>query len=294
MLLGVFGFSIVDASTKWLTQGYGTWQIMVLSRIPPLILAFAVTMQATGSPFRLRTKFLKQHAFRGVLVLVTTYAFYDGLRYLPLADCISIAFAAPLFVTAMSGPLLGERVGWRRWCAVGVGFVGVIIAVRPVGGEVNFGAILILISACTYATLLITLRPLSAKESPHNILFYSTAISILGSFPLGFIDWVPPSAFDWGLFMVQGTASAVAQLAMIRAFRLGEASLLAPIEYTALIWGTIFGVLFWNQLPTPQVLAGAVLIIAASFYIAQREARLARHQQKRDSQTVPEHASMPE
>ncbi len=241
MLLAVFGFAIVDATTKWLTTGYGTWQIVAVTRLPALIVALCLTARATGSPFRLRTKFIKIHLMRSVLVIITTVTFFEALRYLPLADCIAVAFAAPLFVTAMSGPLLGEKVGWRRWSAVGVGFVGVMIAVRPGAGGVNIGAILVLVSALTYAMLLISLRTLSGKESPHNILFYSTAISIGVAIPMAAVEWHEPSLGDWGLFMLQGSASAMAQLAMIRAFRLGEASLLAPIEYTALIWDAVRG-----------------------------------------------------
>ena len=294
MLLGVFGFSIVDAATKWLTGDFGTWQIVAVTRLPPLFFALILTARATGNPFRLHTRHIKSHAIRGLFVLSTTYCFYAALRYLPLADCVAIAFAAPLFITALSGPLLGERVGWRRWSAVVIGFVGVLIAVRPDTTGISFGAILALAAALAYAFVLITLRTISGKESPHNILFYSSAFSIVVAFPFAVLEWHQPSLSDWGLMLLQGTASTLAQLAMIRAFRLGEASLLAPIEYTGLVWATMFGLMFWHEWPTAQVIGGAVLIIAASFYIAQREARIAQGQQKRDSQTVPEHASLPE
>lgn len=294
MLLGVFGFSIVDAATKWLAGDFGTWQIVALTRLPPLFFAMILTARATGSPFHLHTRHIKTHILRGFFVLGTTYTFYAALRYLPLADCVAIAFAAPLFITALSGPMLGERVGWRRWSAVVIGFVGVLIALRPDTTGISIGAILALSAAVTYAFVLITLRTISGKESPHNILFYSSAFSMLVAIPFAVLEWQSPSLGDWGLILLQGTASTLAQLAMIRAFRLGEASLLAPIEYTGLVWATSFGFIFWQEFPTNQVIGGAALIIAASFYIAQREARLHRNQQKRDSQTVPEHASLPE
>src|SRR3982751_243300 len=130
--IGVLSFAVVDTATRLLRVDYdlGTWQITFLTRIPPLLVALAVTMQATGSPFRVQTKFFWRHLLRGGLVLLTTTTFFAALKYLPLADCIVIAFAAPIFVTALSGPMLGEKVGWRRWSAVGVGFAGVIVAVR--------------------------------------------------------------------------------------------------------------------------------------------------------------------
>jgi drug/metabolite transporter (DMT)-like permease len=202
-----------------------------------------------------------------------------------------IAFAAPIFVTALSGPLLRERVGWRRWSAIAVGFVGVVIAVRP-QGSVGIGTILILTSAIAYALTLLTLRPLSGKESTHNILFYSTAFTFVLAVVPGILEWKPVSLTAAALMVIQGLASAGGQFLMVRAFRLGEASMLAPLEFTALVWATAGGYLFWNDLPTITVLAGAALIIGANIYIAQREARLA--QRRRALSDVPEHASVPE
>jgi drug/metabolite transporter (DMT)-like permease len=300
--VGVFSFSVVDAATKllrgepdtvtrWIPGNFdlGTWQVILLTRIPPLCVALMLTAQATGSPFRLRTRFWKMHLLRGFLVLATTFTFYAGLRYLPLADCIVIAFAAPIFVTALSGPLLGEKVGWRRWSTVGVGFVGVIIAVRP-DGAVGIGTILILASAVAYALTLLTARPLSGKESSHNIVFYSTVFGVVVAIVPGILEWKPISMTAWILIVVQGLASASGQITMIKAFRLGEASMLAPLEFTALIWAAACGLAFWSEFPTVEVLAGAALIIGANIYIAHREARLAQ----RNELPVPEHPSVPE
>jgi drug/metabolite transporter (DMT)-like permease len=301
--LGVLSFSVVDAATKllrgdadvvtrWLPGNFdlGTWQVILLTRIPPICVALVLTAQATGSPFRLGTKFWKMHLLRGVLVLATTFTFFAGLKYLPLADCIVIAFAAPIFVTALSGPLLGEKVGWRRWSAVAVGFAGVIVAVRP-DGSIGIGTLLIMASAVAYALTLLTLRPLSGKEHMHNILFYSTAFSLVIAIVPAILEWKPISPIAWALILVQGLASACGQLTMVKAFRLGEASMLAPLEFTALIWAAACGLAFWDEFPTLEVLAGAALIIGANIYIAHREARLARN---RELPAVPEHASVPE
>ncbi|HVZ00221.1 MAG TPA: DMT family transporter [Dongiaceae bacterium] len=302
--IGVFSFSVVDAATKllrgdpgtvtrWVPGNFdlGTWQVILLTRIPPLCVALVLTAQATGSPFRLATGFWKMHLLRGLLVLATTFTFYAGLRYLPLADCIVIAFAAPIFVTALSGPLLGERVGWRRWSAVAVGFAGVVVAVRP-DGSVGIGTFLILASAVAYALTLLTLRPLSGKEHSHNILFYSTVFGLVVAIVPAALEWKPISLTAAALIVVQGLASACGQLTMIKAFRIGEASMLAPLEFTALIWAAACGLAFWGDFPTLEVLAGAALIIGANVYIAHREARLA--QRKRELPPVPEHASVPE
>jgi drug/metabolite transporter (DMT)-like permease len=241
-----------------------------------------------------QTKFFKMHMLRGVLVLVTTVTFFAALKYLPLTDCIVIAFAAPIFVTALSGPMLKEKVGWRRWSAVVVGFAGVAVAIDPTGtweGQTGLGIGLVLLSALAYALTLLTLRKLSGKEHTHNLLFYSTAFSVVVAAVPGILEWQPISWQAAGVMLIQGAASASGQIAMIRAFRFGEASMLAPIEFTALIWATLFGFWFWSDLPTVAVLVGAALIIGANLYIAHREARLAN---RKNFPPLPQHASLPE
>jgi drug/metabolite transporter (DMT)-like permease len=294
--LGVLSFAVVDAATRLLRVDYdlGTWQITFLTRIPSLVVALAVTAHAMGSPFRVQTKFFKMHLLRGFLVLMTTLTFFAALKYLPLADCIVIAFAAPIILTALSGPFLGEKVGWRRWSAVMVGFAGVVVAVDPTAsweGDVGLGIGLVLVSALTYALTLLTLRQLSGKEHTHNLLFYSTAFTIVVAAVPGILEWQPIGWQAGGVMLIQGLASVAGQLAMIHAFRFGEASMLAPIEFTALIWATGLGFWLWGDLPTVAVLIGAALIIGANLYIAHREARLAN---RKRFPPVPEHASLPE
>ncbi|HVJ34849.1 MAG TPA: DMT family transporter [Terriglobia bacterium] len=283
---GVFGFSVLDAVTKLLTEGYGTWQIMVLSRICPVLTAVFLAQRSSAGGMPFRTGFALTHAGRAVLVVATTWCFYECLRYLQLADAIAIAFAAPLFMTSLSGPLLGEKVGARRWSAVLIGFVGVMVALQPGKSGISWGAFLALAAAATYALGQLWLRPLSGKEQGHNILFYSSVFSGLVGLVPTILEWKTPSLGDWLLFLIQGSCSAGAQLCMIRAFKIGEASLLAPLEYTALLWATIFGFAFWGQLPSIQVLGGAGIIIASSLYIAHREVQQGR---KRPADvTVPE------
>jgi drug/metabolite transporter (DMT)-like permease len=283
---GVFGFSVLDAVTKLLTEGYGTWQIMVLSRICPILTAIFLAHRSsdTGIPFK--TSFTRTHLGRAILVVATTWTFYECLRYLQLADAIAIAFAAPLFMTSLSGPLLREKVGPRRWAAVLIGFVGVMVALQPGKSGISWGAFLALSAAATYALGQLWLRPLSGKEKGHNILFYSSVFSGLVGLVPAILEWKNPSLTDWLLFLLQGSCSAGAQLCMIRAFKIGEASLLAPLEYTALLWATIFGFAFWGQLPAVQVLGGAGIIIASSLYIAHREVQQGRRRPA--DVTVPE------
>jgi len=221
----------------------------------------------------LRSGFIKSHMLRSLLIVATTWTFFECLRYLELADAIAIAFAAPLFITAMSGPILGEKVGWRRWTAVILGLVGVVVALQPGRHGISWGALLALIAAITYAMGQLWLRPLAGLEKSHNIVFYGTLFSGLIVLGPAIHEWTwPVNAFDWGLFLLQGSCSTLGQLCMVRAFRVGEASLLAPFEYTALIWAGLFGYIIWGDMPTLQVLGGTAIIICASLYIAHREA----------------------
>jgi drug/metabolite transporter (DMT)-like permease len=283
---GVFGFSILDAVTKLLTEGYGTWQIMILSRICPIITAIYMMRRSGDEGIPFKTPFTRTHAARSLLVVATTWAFYECLRYLQLADAIAIAFAAPLFMTSLSGPLLGEKVGPRRWAAVLVGFVGVMAALQPGKSGISWGALLALCAAACYALGQLWLRRLSGKERGYNILFYSSFYSGLVGIVPAILEWKSPSFHDWLLFLLQGSCSAIAQLCMIRAFKIGEASLLAPLEYTALLWATILGFAFWGQLPSIEVLGGAGIIIASSLYIAHREMQLGRR--RRAEVSLPE------
>lgn len=273
MTLGVFGFCVLDALTKRLTEDYGTWQIIFLSRVVTTTAILLLVTRSHRSIRPLQSRFVKTHLMRSVLVIATTWTFFECLRYIDLADAVAIAFAAPLFMTALSGPLLGEKVGWRRWSAVSIGFVGVIIAVQPSAEGIGYGAFLALCAAATYALLQLWLRPLSGREVSHNIIFYSTLFSgLLAMFP-AIAEWRWPDTTGWLIVLAQGSCSTIAQTCMIRAFRQGEASMLAPLEYTGLIWAGLFGYLFWDEIPTLQVIIGACIIIAAAIYIAQREAK---------------------
>jgi drug/metabolite transporter (DMT)-like permease len=299
--LGVLSFAVVDAATRALRVDYdlGTWQITFLIRIVPLLVALAVTAQATGSPLRIHTRFFRMHMIRGALVLFTTLTFFAALKYLPLADCIVIAFAAPILMTALSGPMLKEKVGWRRWLAVIVGFAGVAVAANPTEsweGNTGIGIGLVLLAALAYALTLLTLRGLSGKEHTHNLLFYSTAFSFVVAVIPGILEWQPIGWNAAGVMLIQGAASAAGQFAFIRAFRFGEASMLAPIEFTSLIWATLFGLWLWGDFPTVTVLVGAALIIGANLYLTRREAQIARANSTlgKSFPPVPEHASLPE
>jgi drug/metabolite transporter (DMT)-like permease len=168
--------------------------------------------------------------------------------------------------------LLGERVDTRRWLAIAAGFAGVLVIVQPSGTGFGIGAILALASAFCYALFNILARKLSSSEPSHTQLFWASVVLVLGGAVLTPFQWVPLKEADYLAFAIFGLVGTFGQFLLIQAFRHAQVSLIASLEYTALIWATLFGFLFWNQLPTLTVLAGAAVIITSSLYIVQREA----------------------
>ena len=272
----VLCFSLVDATAKWLTGGYDPWQIVFVSRIIPLLLSVFLAYRETGNPFNFYTRFPKLQILRASLSIPMVWCFFTGLKSLPLAEAITIAFVAPLFITMLSRPILGEQIGTRRWMAVAVGFVGVLVALRPGFGGFGTGALLVIISAFSYALSMVLLRRFSGQEPTHNIFFYGSigafVVAGFNSVPI----WLAPDPADWGLLLLVGIWGVFGGYAVIRAYRLGEASMLAPLEYTALIWSIMFDFWLFDLTPVLAVLIGAGIVIGSNLYIAHREHQLGK------------------
>ena len=267
-------FSLVDATAKWLTGGYDPWQIIFLSRVVPMLAALYMAYRETGNPFDFRTRFPRRQALRAFLIIPMMWCFFEGLRLLSLSEAITISFVSPLFITILSSLMLREKIGWRRWTAVAFGFAGVVVALRPGAGTFGLGAILIMISAITYAFTMVMLRGIAGREPMHNILFYgAVGAFVAGAFSATHI-WTAPVLHDWGLLLFVGLLGVFGSFFTIRAYRVGEASMLAPLEYTALIWSVIFDLVLFQTTPIGSVLLGAAIIIGSNLYIAHREHRL--------------------
>lgn len=276
MGVAVLCFSLVDATAKWNTAGFGTWQIIFVSRLVPMLAAFVIAYRETGNPLGFRTSFPKWHALRAVISIAMIWCFFEGLRTMPLVEAITIAFAAPLFITLLSVPMLGERIGPRRWTAVAVGFIGVLVALRPGFQPIALGPMLILVSAFSYALSMVIIRRFSGRESTHNIFFYGNIATLIVAGINAIPEWVQPSPLDLGLMISVGVWGTMGGYAVIRAYRLGEASMLAPLEYTALIWSVIFDLVLFSLTPVLAVLIGAAIIIGANVFIAHREHQLGK------------------
>ena len=197
--------------------------------------------------------------------------FVTGLSFLPLAEAIVLTFASPLFVTALAPPLLGETVGWRRWLAVLVGFVGVLIMIRPGGEAMRWFVLLPLGAALTFGLANIVTRSISATESSVSILcvsMVSVTVVSLATAPFG---WRAPSTSDVALLALAGILLGCAHFLMIEAFRLAEAAVAAPFHYSAVIWALILDLVIWVNWPDSWVMGGAVIVILSGLYILRRE-----------------------
>jgi drug/metabolite transporter (DMT)-like permease len=274
LLASSFLLVVLDTAVKWLAKGYSPLQIGFLRYLMGLVIAAGIAAQ-NGGLATLRTRRFTGHLLRSILNLTTMLTFYYALRLIPLADAIAIGFAAPLFTTALSVPMLKERVGPRRWAAVALGFVGVLLIVQPTGG-MNVGALLALLSSLCWSLTLISSRQLSGTEPSHTILFYYSTAVVVGLGATMPTVWIMPQGLDWLWFAVCGLAGSFGQYCVNQAYRYGEASMVAPLDYTSLIWATFAGYVVFGQLPTALVLGGAAIIVASSLYIARRETVLAR------------------
>ena len=268
-------FSIVDATAKWLGQTYEPVQIVFFQALFGLI-PIAVLVWRSGGLSSLRTRRPFAHALRGGLLFATVLSFFTALRGLPLAEAIAVTFTAPLFITALSIPLLGEAVGARRWAALVIGFVGALIMVRPGTEAFRPEALLVLASALMFALAMLLTRRLTRTETNVALVTYTTLITGLASLPLAVLAWQAPSTTNLGLFAVVGIGSASGNYLLVLAYRNAPAAVVAPFDYTKLIWASVFGWMLWRESPEPAVWIGAAIVAAAGVYITRREMALDR------------------
>ena len=208
---------------------------------------------------------------RPALLVCSISSLFVGLTYLPIAEATAIGFAAPLFITALSVPILKEKVGIHRWSAVVIGLIGVIIIIRPGGDFWHFASIMPLLGALFFALFQIMTRLLSETEKIHTTLFYTGLGGLGWSSLIVPLVWIAPSQMHILIFFVTGTMGALAHLFMISAFDKAEASLLAPYNYTKLLWVTVFGYFVFGEVPSLEMWVGTVVIISAGFYVIYRE-----------------------
>ncbi|MBX2804479.1 MAG: DMT family transporter [Hyphomicrobiales bacterium] len=273
MCLGVLCLVTNDAIAKWLTHDYPTLQIVFLRYFLALPVLTAALLWFGGRT-ALFSRHLGVHILRGLFLAGSAYAFFLSLSYLPLAEATSIIFIAPILITALSVPLLGEHVGWRRWSAVIVGFIGVLIIVRPGGETFQPASLLVICTATLYALIMISARFIKNSESVWTFMFYMTLFPALFSgLSMPFV-WQTPDWQHIPLFIGITITGVAGMILLSQAFRMAPAAVIAPFDYTALLWASLLGWLFWEEIPTIWTYAGAAVIIASGIYIVIRETRI--------------------
>jgi len=271
ILVGVAGGLGLDLCAKQILQTYSLQEFVLLRSAIGLLIFLALAAPLFGGLKNLRTQRWRWHLLRAILASGSMYGFFYGLSKMPLVNALTLAFTAPLMVTALSVPFLGEHVGWHRWGAVVVGFIGTLIMLQPGSGQFSFASVAILIAAFCYACQVIAARHL-VTESVLSLSTYMVVGPLLVAATL--IDsetWLAPDLNGWILMLGAGICSVIASVGFVNGYRGSSPAILAPFEYVALIGGAIAGYLIWEEVPDRWVVMGAATIVASGLYVIFRE-----------------------
>jgi drug/metabolite transporter (DMT)-like permease len=273
MLVSVCMFAFGDTLGKFIVATYSVGQLLLLRATAALIVLSPAIWRHRREFGRLERPWLQ--LLRVILSTLEVAAFFLATVYLPLADVITYYLACPIFVTALSAIVLRERVGWRRWSAVVIGFCGVLIALRPSAQTVTWPAMIALAGCMAFAVLMLITR--SLRATPDIVL---ASAQFMGTFAFGVVlapfGWITPTLGSLSLFVAAGCISVCALLCGNRSLKLAPASLVVPYQYSMIIWAVMFGYLVFGDVPTAATIVGATIIIGAGFYIFLRERELGR------------------
>jgi drug/metabolite transporter (DMT)-like permease len=284
-VIGIAFMALFDAMAKFLGEGYGVVQLVFFRNFFGLLFVLLLVARSGGLG-SLSSRHPVLHFLRAAFALGATFSFFIGLQFMPLAEAFALTFAGPIFITVLSIPVLGETVGLRRWTAVLVGFVGVVIMLRPGSEALRVEALLPLTAALCYAFIMLLSRKLARRESVGAVMFWTAVIGILVSGAALPFDWLAPTPRDWALFILLGLLGSLTMWFMTLAYRHAPAAVVAPFDYTILLWGLMLGWVIWRELPDPEIWPGAAILIGCGFYITHRETRVARKKSK-DGENAP-------
>lgn len=271
MLGAVMFFSLMDSVLKLLSAHYPPMQVAALRGMSslPLVCAYVMWRGAAAKLLKVRWSL---HVLRAGLSIAMLSLFSYALQTLPLAEAYSIFFVAPLLITALSVPLLGEKVDAARWWAIAIGLIGVLVVLRPTGnGMFTLAGVAVLATAGCYAVTAVTVRMLSRSDSSESMVFWLMLSLAVGAGALALPQWVTIRTSDWPLIGGLAVSGFIAQLLVTAAFKHGEASAIAPLEYTALAWGIGLDWTLWRSLPDAWMLLGAAIIITSGVYLIRKQ-----------------------
>ena len=292
LVLATFVISLQNIAIKWIGGDYSALEIVAIRSLValPATLIFYRYEGQRGLP---KTENRKLQYMRGLLLFLSYTTFMMGLAALPLAEIEAIRFSAPLMITLLSVFMLGEQVGPRRWAALGIGFLGVLLVVKPGSAGFNLGSIFILLSVLLYALMVILTRKLKSNDSSATMSYFSSQVYLVASIllaPLPLIvgelttphpsiafvlrAWSMPSLFDFLIMAGLGLIWAAWMYLMSQAYSLAEASVAAPFEYVSLPINILWGFLIWHEIPTVLTLAGAFLTLSSGMYVLYRERKV--------------------
>jgi drug/metabolite transporter (DMT)-like permease len=269
--LAVLLFTVLDTAAKYASRHVPTLEV-VWARYALNLLFAVIALRPWAFPADYKTRRPVVQAVRGLLLLFSTVFNFMALRYLQLAEAVSITFAAPLLVTAFAGPLLGEWAGWRRWAAIVIGFIGVVIILEPHPAHFRVEALYSVGAAICYAGYSLTTRLLAGTESPAGMLIYGALISTVLLTPvLPAVATLPPDWLVVGALVLTGLMGAVGHWFLILAHRHAPAMVLAPFAYTQIVWMVVAGYLVFGDWPGASTFVGAAIVAASGLYVLYRE-----------------------
>ncbi|UYV37860.1 DMT family transporter [Rhodobacteraceae bacterium D3-12] len=292
-MIAVLCFSVNDIGIKWLSDGYALHLVVLIRSLVGMVVMLAIIMPLSGGLRVMRTKRLGAHLFRGLCVVLANVFFFLGLAALPLADAVAIFFISPLVITLFSVLFLGETVGPRRWGAIGLGFVGVMVIVKPGTSAFQAASLLPIVAAILYAALHTMTRKIGNTESAATMMFYIQVTFLATSALVGLVlghggfegsahpsiafltrAWGWPEAGDWLTLGFIGVASAVGGYFISQAYRVSEAAFVAPFEYVAMPMAVVWGWILFSELPGLTDWIGIAMIVGAGLFLLWREAEV--------------------
>ncbi|MGV1915570.1 DMT family transporter [uncultured Agrobacterium sp.] len=288
MLFGMVLFALNDAMGKFLVSTYSLGQVIAVRSIAAVIILLPIVWRA-GLPKLVNVERPGLQAARVFFSTAELFCFYFAVAALPLADVMTYWLAAPIYVAALSPFLLGEKVGWRRWTAIGIGFVGVLIALKPSSASLTSAAFFSILGSAAFAFMMLSGRQL--RNTPDTVLAFW---QIIGAGLAGIVailvtpsGWIPiQSGFDLSLLALLGIVAMTAHVLVNRALKLADAATVAPLQYTLLLWAVIFGWLIFGDVPQISIVIGAGLIVLSGLYIFFRENAVKRKQARTAVQPV--------
>ncbi len=274
LVVGVI-FTSLDAANKYLTASYAVVQV-VWARYFFQMLLVPLIVGRIDIRSVVRSKKPLLQVVRSLFLVCASGAMVTALHFIPMAEASIIAKTGPLIVTALAIPLLGERVGARRWAAVVVGFIGVLIIIRPGFGTAHWAMFLPLVSTTCFALYQITTRKLATVDPPVTTFLYSGVVGAIVTSAIVPFFWTAPDAFGWALMAGVGLSSGFGHYLLIHAYRRAQASVLAPFSYVSIIWATVFGYLVFGDFPGTATFIGAAIIVTSGGFVFYRESIVKR------------------